>query len=356
LSATFVLVTDPIALARRLVAIPSVTGQEGEVARFLGSHLEALGWRVEYQEAAPGRPNVIATTGAPPRVVLSTHLDTVPPHLAPREDDAALHGRGACDAKGIAAAMVAAAERLRADGMTQIGLLFVVDEEMDSVGARAANAHPLAQGCRWLINGEPTENRLALGSKGSLRVTLSATGTGGHSAYPERGASAIDRLLEVLADVRAVPWPRDDVMGETTCNIGVIEGGSAPNVIAEAAHADLQIRLVADAAPVRRLLEEAVRSRARIEERTCVLPIRLTAPDGFETCVVAFTTDIPQLGHWGTPLLLGPGSIHVAHTDHEHILKADLRRGAELYARLARALLAADGAAAPPAAATGSAR
>ncbi len=343
--------TDPIALARRLIAIPSVTGEEGDVARFLGSHLEALGWRVEYQEAAPGRPNVIAATDAPPRVVFSTHLDTVPPHLTPGEDDVSLHGRGACDAKGIAAAMVAAAERLRADGVHEIGLLFVVDEEMDSVGARAANLHPLARECRWLINGEPTENRMASGSKGSLRVTLRTEGTGGHSAYPERGASAIDRLLDVLADLRAVRWPTDPRLGASTCNIGVIEGGSAPNVIAEAARAEVQIRLVTDAAPVRRLLADAVRGRAAIEERTAVPPAHFTTPDGFETCVVAFTTDIPNLGNWGTPLLLGPGSIHVAHTDHEHIAKADLALGAELYWRLARTLLAGAGAAARPQAA-----
>ncbi|MBI1722275.1 MAG: M20/M25/M40 family metallo-hydrolase [Gemmatimonadetes bacterium] len=331
--------TDPIALARRLVAIPSVTGEEAEVARFLGSHLTGLGYHVELQEAAPGRPNILATTDAPPRVVLSTHLDTVPPHLPAGEDEACLYGRGACDAKGIAAAMVAAAERLRAEGVSEIGLLFVVDEEMDSRGARAANGHPLARQCRWLINGEPTDNRLAVGSKGSLRCSLRTEGTGGHSAYPERGASAIDRLLEVLADVRAVRWPRDAVLGETTCNIGVIAGGTRPNVIAEKAHADLQVRLVADPAPVRRLLEEAVRGRAEIEVHTCVSPVRLTAPPGFETCVVAFTTDIPNLTAWGSPLLLGPGSIHVAHTDREQIAKADLEHGAELYVRLARALL-----------------
>lgn len=332
--------TDPIALARRLVAIPSITGDEAEVARFLASHLAGLGYHVELQDAAPGRPNVVATTDAPPRVVLSTHLDTVPPHLPAREDDACLYGRGACDAKGIAAAMVAAAERLRAEGVSEIGLLFVVDEEMDSVGARMADRHPLARECRWLVDGEPTENRLALGSKGSLRFSLRTEGTGGHSAYPERGASAIDRLLDVLEDLRTMRWPRDEVLGETTCNIGVIEGGTRPNVLAEEARADLQIRLVTDPAPVQRLLEEAVRGRAEIDVRTCVSPVRLRAPAGFETCVVAFTTDIPNLTRWGSPLLLGPGSIHVAHTDHEQIAKADLERGAELYVRLARALLA----------------
>lgn len=332
--------TDCIDLARRLIAIPSVTGDEAEVARFLAIHLEGLGWRVELQEAAPGRPNVIATTDSPPRVVLSTHLDTVPPHYPPREDDTHLYGRGACDAKGIAAAMVEAAERLRAEGVTGIGLLFVVDEEMDSVGAHAANAHPLARECRWLIDGEPTENLLALGSKGSLRFTLRTEGTGGHSAYPERGASAIDALLDVLSDVRAVRWPKDGVMGETTCNIGVVEGGTRPNVIAEAAHADLQIRLVTDPGPVRRLLEEAVRGRAKIDVHTCVSPVRLTAPSlpGFDTGIVAFTTDIPNLSNWGSPLLLGPGSIHVAHTADEHIAKGDLQRGADLYVRLVRAL------------------
>jgi len=331
---------DPVELARRLIDIPSVSGEEEAVARFLASHLERLGYRVELLEAPPGRPGLVATTGAPPRLVFSTHLDTVPPHFASGEDDEYVYGRGACDAKGILAAQLAAAERLRAEGRNDLGLLFVVDEERGSVGARVANAHPVARECRWLIDGEPTENKLAVGCKGSLRVTLRAEGTGGHSAYPERGRSAIHVLLDALDDVRAVAWPKDEYFGDTTCNIGVIVGGTQANVIAPDARADLHIRLVTDQAPVRELLEGAVGSRARIEYLSFTPPVRLTAVPDFEQCVVGYTTDVPHLSNWGTPLLLGPGSIHDAHTARERIAKSELERGVELYLRLGRTLLA----------------
>jgi len=331
---------DPVELARRLIDIPSVSGEEEAVARFLASHLERLGYRVELLEAPPGRPGLVATTGAPPRLVFSTHLDTVPPHFASGEDDEYVYGRGACDAKGILAAQLAAAERLRAEGRNDLGLLFVVDEERGSVGARVANAHPVARECRWLIDGEPTENKLAVGCKGSLRVTLRAEGTGGHSAYPERGRSAIHVLLDALDDVRAVAWPKDEYFGDTTCNIGVIVGGTQANVIAPDARADLHIRLVTDQAPVRELLERAVGSRARIEYLSFTPPVRLTAVPDFEQCVVGYTTDVPHLSNWGTPLLLGPGSIHDAHTARERIAKSELERGVELYLRLGRTLLA----------------
>ncbi len=333
---------DPVELARRLIDIPSVSGEEEAMARFLTPYLEGLGYRVQLLEAPPGRPGLVATTGgeAPPRLVFSTHLDTVPPHFASGEDEEYVYGRGACDAKGILAAQVAAAERLRAEGWSELGLLFVVDEERGSIGARVANAHPLARECRWLIDGEPTENKLAVGCKGSLRVALRAEGTGGHSAYPERGRSAIHTLLDVLADVRDVAWPRDEYFGETTCNVGVITGGTSANVIAPDARADLHIRLVTDQAPVRDLLERAVGARARIEYLSFTPPVRLTAVAGFEQCVVGYTTDVPHLSNWGRPLLLGPGSIHDAHTARERIAKAELERGVELYVRLARTLLA----------------
>src|SRR5207244_462825 len=321
---------DPVELARRLIDIPSVSGEEEAVARFLASHLERLGYRVELLEAPPRRPGLVATTGAPPRLVFSTHLDTVPPHFASGEDDEYVYGRGACDAKGILAAELAAAERLRAEGRNDLGLLFVVDEERGSVGARVANAHPVARECRWLIDGEPTENKLAVGCKGSLRVTLRAEGTGGHSAYPERGRSAIHVLLDALDDVRAVAWPTDEYFGDTTCNIGVIVGGTQANVIAPDARADLHIRLVTDQAPVRELLERAVGSQARIEYLSFTPPVRLTAVPDFEQCVVGYTTDVPHLSNWGTPLLLGPGSIHDAHTARERIAKAELERGVPL--------------------------
>ncbi len=325
-------------LTRRLIDIPSVSGDEEAVARFLGGQLEQLGYGVEYLESAPGRPGLFATTDAAPRIVFCTHLDTVPPFFASSEDDEFVYGRGACDAKGIIAAQIAAAHRLRAEGIRELALLFVVDEEKGSIGARAANGHPAARQCRWLVVGEPTENKLATGSKGSLRVLLRTDGTGGHSAYPERGRSAIHTLLDVLADVRAIAWPAAPEFGETTCNVGIIGGGAGANVIAPDARAELHIRLVTDAAPVRALLEGAVRGRARIEYLSATPPVRLTAVPGFDTCVVGFTTDVPHLSNWGAPLLVGPGSIHDAHTAGERIAKADLERGVELYVQLARSL------------------
>jgi aspartate kinase len=337
-----------VELTRHLVDIPSVSGQEQAVAQFLGSYLEDLGFGVELLDGVPGRPGLFATTDAPPRIVFCTHMDTVAPFFPSSEDEEFVYGRGACDAKGIIAAQVAAAARLRAEGVRELGLLFVIDEEQGSAGARAANGHPGARDCRWLIDGEPTENKLAVGSKGALRVTLRAEGTGGHSAYPERGRSAIHTLLETLADVRALRWPKDGYFGETTCNIGVIAGGAGANVIAPDARADLHIRLVTDQAPVRRLLEGAVAGRARIEYLSFTPPVRLTAVPGFEQCVVGFTTDIPHLSNWGTPLLLGPGSIHDAHMPRERVAKAELERGVELYVRLARRLLAEPAAVARP--------
>ncbi len=329
-----------VEVTRRLIDIASVSGDEEAVAHFLAEHLEELDYNVEFLASAPGRPGLYATTGAAPRIVFCTHLDTVPPFFPSSEDDEFVYGRGACDAKGIIAAQLAAAGRLRAAGIEELGLLFVVDEEKGSIGARAANGHAGARECRWLIVGEPTENKLATGSKGSLRMALRAEGTGGHSAYPERGRSAIHTLLDVLDDVRAIRWPAAPEFGETTCNIGIIGGGAGANVIAPDARAELHIRLVTDAAPVRELLERAVAGRAKVEYLSATPPVRLTAVPGFDTCVVGFTTDVPHLANWGTPLLIGPGSIHDAHTAGERISKAELERGVDLYVRLARSLRA----------------
>src|SRR5829696_5798306 len=230
-----------VALTRELIDIPSLTGEEGAVGSFLAEYLEALGYRVERQQVAPERFNVLATTGEPPRIVLSTHMDTVPPFIPSREDDEYIYGRGSCDAKGIAAAQIFAAERLRASGMNTIGLLFTVDEELGSVGAQAANNHPLARECQFLLNGEPTDNLLAIGTKGSVRLTISTAGRAAHSAYPEAGESAMEKLLDILQNIRGVEWPEDTFFGTTTCNIGVVSGGTRPNVIPDHARAQLQI-------------------------------------------------------------------------------------------------------------------
>jgi len=326
-------------LTRRLIDIPSLTGDEGAVGSFLATHLQGLGYRVERQEIAAGRFNILATTAEPPRIVFSTHMDTVPPFIAVSEDEEYIYGRGSCDAKGIIAAQIFAAEQLRSEGMQELGLLFTVDEELSSEGAQAANKHPLACECRYLINGEPTDNRLAIGTKGSVRLIISTTGRSGHSAYPEFGESAIEKLLDILEDIRAVEWPEDSFFGTTTCNIGVIEGGTRPNVIPDHARAQLQIRLGIDIEQVKRIVERTVGGRGEIEYASGHNPVRLSSSSLFpDTTIVRFTTDIPYLSNWGKPLLLGPGSILDAHTDHERVSKKELERSVDLYVELAKKL------------------
>lgn len=327
-------------LTRELIDIPSVTGEEQEVCLFLARYLKERGFSAELQELEQGRSNVIATLGdIAPRIMLSTHMDTVPPFIASSEDEEFIYGRGSCDAKGIIAAQVEAVERLRQSGIKEAGLLFTVDEEMGSRGALVANAHPLSRNCRYMINGEPTDNKLAIGTKGSLRLILKTRGRAAHSAYPEEGESAIEKLLDVLADVRACEWPQDEALGATTCNIGVIRGGTRSNVIPAEAEADLQLRLVTAARPVREILEETVAGRAQIEYLSEAAPVRLLALDGFEQCAVRFMTDIPSLSNWGQPLLLGPGSVLVAHTTEERVGKRELEEAVELYVKLATTLL-----------------
>lgn len=329
-----------IELTRKLINIPSLTGEEMEVCNFLSAYLKSLGYRVEVQEIARGSANLIATTHSRPLVVFSTHIDTVPPLIPAREADGYIFGRGACDAKGIIAAQIMAAEQLRAEGLTEIGLLFTADEEAGSAGARAANSHPMASSCRYLINGEPTDNKLATGSKGSLRLSIRTTGRAAHSAYPEHGESAIEKLLDILSDIRGCDWPSDEFFGETTCNIGTIQGGVRTNVIPAEASADLHFRLVTPAAEVKERLERLVAGRGSVEYISLTEPVRMLDLEGFESCVVRFTTDIPHLSNWGTPLLLGPGSILDAHTDHERVAKRDLVEAVDLYVRLGMTLLA----------------
>jgi acetylornithine deacetylase len=330
------------AFTRQLIDIPSLSGDEDAATRFLAAHLESLGYTVELQEIAPRRANIIATASSSvaPRLFFSTHIDTVPPFIESHEDESYIYGRGSCDAKGIIAAQISAAEILRREGVEEIGLLFTVDEELGSLGARAANTHALAASCDYLINGEPTDNKLASGSKGSLRLRLSTAGRAAHSAYPEHGDSAIERLLDVLEDVRRIAWPQDDFFGATTCNIGTIRGGARPNIIPAEASAELQIRLVTASARVKELFERAVAGRVEVEYLSVAEPVRLFAPEEFAREVVRFTTDIPYLPNWGAPLLLGPGSILDAHTACERIGKDELARAVELYAQLARELLA----------------
>jgi len=328
-------------LTRALIDIDSVTPNEEQVGVYLADYLSALtartGGHVERIEVEPHRYNVLAYWDAP-LVTLSTHIDTVPPFFASREDDEFIWGRGACDTKGIIASMIFAVEALLAAGERRAALLFVVGEERNSAGALAAAKD--SRGSKYVINGEPTESKLVLGSKGALRFEVVANGKMAHSAYPHLGESAIEKLLDALERVRKIALPSDAVLGQSTLNIGTIQGGRAPNVIPDHAMAEVFIRLVDDGNTTRRAVAEAVAGKAEAKEVLCIPAVHMGSISGLETTVVAFTTDIPAFnGAWGTPYLFGPGSIHVAHTDQERIAKSELVAAIETYQMIARHLL-----------------
>ena len=331
---------EQLRLTRELVDIDSTTGQEAAAGAWLVTTLRALGYQVAEQQVAPGRFNVIATVGAPV-VVLSTHFDCVPPFFPSRLERGRLYGRGSCDAKGALVAMIAASERLRAGGETGVGLLFVVGEERGSEGAKAANG--IAPGSKYLIDGEPTDNRLGRASRGVYRARLVATGRAAHTSQPDLGESAIERLVDALVAVRDVDWPSDPVLGTTFYVVGLISGGIAPNVIPPAAEAEMMFRTVGDHVMLRELTQARVGAGVVVEDVLVVPPVHLKTLPGFDTAVFAFTTDIPFLDRWGEPLLIGPGSVAVAHTADEHVEIAALYRAADLYADLARGLLSQSG-------------
>ena len=340
---------DPIALTRQLVDIESTTFNEGRVGAFLASLLERLGYSVERQPVSQPDPAVTPGSGAEerfnvyacipdivPAVVFSTHMDTVPPFFTSSEDADFLYGRGCCDAKGIVAVQITAAERLRSKQIF-VGLLFLVGEERDSAGAAVANLHP--KGSRFLINGEPTDNRLALASKGALRVELRARGRMAHSAYPELGESAIDTLVSVLHDLQQISLPIDPEVGESTLNVGLISGGRAPNVVADEAEAHLLVRLIGPSEEVRERIRVMVGDRVEVQFSLDLPFVRMRGVGDMPTMIAKFTTDIPSLTAWGEPFLLGPGSIHVAHTPAERIAKRELLEAVDLYASLTERLL-----------------
>ncbi len=337
---------DPIALTRQLVEIESTTYHEGRCGAFLYEYLSGLGYDVEKQKVeqteqkdTPGmgeRFNVYATMpGTAPKITLSTHFDTVPPYFGSSEDDEWVYGRGSCDAKGILAAQVCAAEKLQ-NGGVPVGLLYVVGEERDSAGAKVANLD--GRGSRFLINGEPTENRLALATKGALRVELRAIGKMAHSAYPELGESAIDKLVDVLHDLRAAELPVDGEIGPSTLNVGLISGGRAPNVIADAAEAHLLIRLIGPSGDIKPIIERVVAGRVDVAYSLDLKTVRMKRIPGWETMVAKYATDISSLTSWGEPMLLGPGTIHVAHTPEEKVLKSELLGAVDKYTQLASEL------------------
>ncbi len=338
---------DPIALTRKLVDIESPTYQEGRCGEFLSEYLSGLGYQVERQPvqqpelgegiASGDRFNVYARLpDSSPTVTLSTHFDTVPPYFPSSEDDTYVYGRGSCDAKGILASQVAAAEKLAKNG-TPVGLLYVVGEERDSAGAKVANLD--GHGSRYLINGEPTENRLAIATKGALRVVLTAYGKMAHSAYPELGESAIDKLIQVLHELQQTELPVDPEIGPSTLNVGLISGGRAPNVISDAAEAQLLIRLVGPSQEVKTIVERVVAGRCTVEYKLELATVRMKRVAGWETMIAKYATDISSLTNWGEPLLLGPGTIHVAHTSEEKVLKSELLDAVDKYAELAASLM-----------------
>ncbi len=327
---------DPIALARQLVLIPSPTGSETAVTRFAAGVLRSAGYHVVEQEVTPGRFNVYATLDRP-TVVFSTHLDVVPPDLPVHEDEHYLYGRGSADAKGIAASMIAAALRLRATGERRVGILLTVGEETDSDGAKAARS--LEHKGRFIVNGEPTENRLSVGQKGAFGVRLTAAGRAAHSAYPEEGESAIEHLLNTLGRIRGLAYDSDSLLGQTTLNIGRIGGGVAANVIPAEAWADVLFRTVSNGNQLKTTLERAIGRGVSMDVTIDTPPVRSAPLPGWDWTVVAYSSDLPHLAEWGIGYQLGPGTIRRAHTANEKIAKAEIEAAVELYGRLAQQLL-----------------
>jgi acetylornithine deacetylase len=331
--------SDPRELALRLMSIDSTSGREGDVIAWLDAYLAERGWKTWRIPVSPGRDDLFATAVEAPTVTLSTHLDTVPPFIPPSVSDGRILGRGACDAKGIAAAMICAAERLRADAVP-VALLFVIGEEVTHDGAHAANeafaAGAVPATSRAIINGEPTESTLAVGTKGAIRVVVRTTGQAAHSAYPHLGHSATRDLVHLLGELDQLDFPADELLGPTTVNIGSLAGGVADNVVAPWAEARLMIRLVTPADVVQRIIERWASGRASLEWGAMMPPVKLGVIDGFKTSVAAFATDIPALTNWGTPYLFGPGSIHVAHRDDEFIEIEELNAAVDAYRRLAK--------------------
>lgn len=327
---------DVVALARALIDIDSTTGREREASLWLADHLRSRGFAVAEQPVGEGRCNLVALAGERADVVLSTHLDCVPPFFPSRVEGTRLYGRGSADAKGILAAQVVAAERLRARGCGRVGLLFVVGEERGSDGAIAANTRPI--GSRFLVNGEPTGNRLASGTRGVWRVRLRAAGRAAHSSRPELGLSAIDRLIDALVALRGIELPSSPALGRTFYTVGLISGGVAPNVVPPSAEAEVLFRTVGPAADVRRAIEP-IAALVTVEEVLEVPPIETMTVAGFDTAAFAFTTDLALLGNWGRPLLYGPGCVEVAHSEAEHVEIPALERAVDDYVRLVDALL-----------------
>jgi len=328
-----------LALATKMIDIQSISGAEGPMADFLETYMAPKGWQVVRQTIAPGRDNVyMHRPGRTPRLIFNSHIDTVPPFFPSSRDDEWLYGRGACDTKSLIAAQLLAVENLLAEGCEDIGLLYVVGEEVDHIGMVKAN--DLGLDPDFLIVGEPTESKLVRRQKGIVKARLTARGKAAHSGYPETGVSAVEILLDVLETLRKEPWPDETRLGKTTMNIGLLSGGRAANVVADEAWAEVMFRVVTSEKEISARLTELCGDRVGVEIITSNDPCDLTTLDGYETVVVAFNTDIPYLNFNGKALLWGAGSILDAHTANEKIRIADLERAVTVYGNLARQCLA----------------
>jgi acetylornithine deacetylase len=322
------------------IAIPSLTGEEGSYGDALAREFAALGLDIERQQLAPGRFNVLARADAP-EVVFCTHLDTVPPFYGPRAEAGWIHGRGACDAKGQALAMLGAARALLEQGERRFGLLFTVGEETDSAGAALANAR-LADPWRprHVIVGEPTGNRFVRAGKGTFKGKLVARGVAGHSSE-DLGPSAVHELVHCAHRLLSESWGEHPLLGAGTLNIGVLHGGVAANVVADEATADVLIRTVEPLSDVRARLERCLGPHVRVAENSKgYAPVEFGVPVGEEGIMIAFGTDAPHMPRWGSPLLYGPGSIQDAHTDHEKVKQSDIELATARHVKTARELLA----------------
>ncbi|KAF9942092.1 hypothetical protein BGZ75_001124 [Mortierella antarctica] len=322
-----------LAFHKALVSISCITENESPCTEYLQAHLTKLGYTVELQKIAPGRENVLAYLGKGrnPKVLFNTHIDVVPPYIEYREDDENVYGRGSSDAKGSMAAQVQAVEELRREGKVaegDIGFLFVVGEEVDHIGMVKANDLGLTPD--YLIVGEPTESRLALGHKGVLRLNISIEGKAAHSGYPELGISANDKLIDLLSKLKALDLPEDSYFGKTTMNIGMIRGGLAANIVPAFATAGISFRIATSTQDVLDLVdkvipqEQQLKDKITIERLTCWEPVRCHSVPGFETFVANYFTDIPSFLTAKHSLLFGPGSILCAHAPHEYINKKEL--------------------------------
>lgn len=346
---------DVVDLTIELCTIPSITENEADVVDHLTTILKKLGAHVTRENVGGtvGRDNLLAVAdkNRPVDLLLTTHIDTVPPYYAPKRVVGAdgverLVGRGVIDAKGIAASMIVAWQRLlETNAMVgaNVGLLFVVGEETSSDGAKQAAASGFAPAVKFFIDGEPTDGLLCTAMKGVLAFDLVVKGKAGHSAYPAAGHSATHQLIDDLHRLQHASWPTTS-FGETTLNVGVMNGGVAPNVIAADASARIMMRPTIHPDEILEQVRALLTDSTALSVLTKAAPIELYTVAGEPTCVVAFGSDVPHLmpvlgPRAGRPMLFGPGSILDAHTSHEQVAIDDLVAAAAAYERMCVRLL-----------------